>query len=445
MISTDSLFSTCDPAEVSDLLSHISYPLKDQDDLDPLMAHVGNAKYVLLGGASHGTHEFYSWRMKITKRLIEEKQFSFIAVEGDWPDCYRLNRYIKGYPYAGKDAKSVLEEFKRWPTWIWANLEMVDFTDWLKDYNLTLLKDERVGFYGLDVFSFGESMDFIVKYLEKNDVDALKTAKKILNYFEPFLKDEGESFAKSSIFISEVIEKELLKLLKEINSKISHYNSDKENVLSTQQNTYVAVNAERYYKTMLNGGPQAWNIRDRHMAKTLARLMKYHGDDSKVVVWQHNAHIGDARATDMSSEGMVNLGQLITEKYASDGVVAVGFGTYNGSVIAGRKWGDVMRKIIVPEAIDGSWEHMFHLASKGSDCLLMMNRLNGEACISSHILHRGIGVVYNPESEKFVNYVPTIIPMRYDAFIYLDKTRALHPLYLIADGDQTPDTFPFGF
>jgi erythromycin esterase len=445
MCSIDQLFSTCNPAEVSDLLSHITFPLENADDLNPLMGHIGNAKYVLLGAASHGTHEYYSWRMKITKRLIEEKNFSFIAVEGDWPDCYRLNRFIKGYPYAGKSAQAILEEFKRWPTWIWANWEMVDFADWLKNYNANLLKDERIGFYGLDVFSFGESMNAIVNYLEKNDTEALKKAKKILNYFEPFLKDEGESFARSSIFISDVIEKELLSLLKEINRKISHYNSDKENVLSTQQNAYVAVNAERYYRTMLNGGTDAWNIRDRHMSKTLDRLMKYHGEHSKVIVWEHNAHVGDARATDMCTEGMINLGQLITEKYASDGVVAVGFGSFSGSVIAGRKWGDVMRKIIVPEAIPGSWEDIFHIASGGNNRLLMMNRLNGEACISSHILHRGIGVVYNPESEKFINYVPSIIPMRYDAFIYIDKTKALHPLHFISDGDQTPDTYPFGF
>ena len=207
----------------------------------------------------------------------------------------------------------------------------------------------------------------------------------------------------------------------------------------------VAVSAEKYYRAMLNGGPESWNIRDRHMAKTLERLMKFNGDNSKVIVWEHNAHIGDARATNMISEGMVNLGQIITEKHANEGVVAVGFGSYKGSVIAGKKWGDLTRKIIVPEANEGSWENIFHIASQGKDKLLMMDRLNQEECISSHIPHRSIGVVYDPDFDQLSNYVPTIIPMRYDAFIFLDRTEALHPLHIIPNANQTPDTFPFGF
>lgn len=444
MLATDNIFSTCNPNEVSALLSHKSYPLNNSDDLNPLISFIGDAKYVLLGGASHGTHEYYTWRMKITKRLIEEKNFSFIAVEGDWPDCYRLNRFVKRYPYSGKNAMSVLQNFNRWPTWIWANWEMVAFADWLRTYNKKRLHNERVGFYGLDIFSFWESMEAIIKYLEKNDLDALKTAKNVLKCFEPFAKDEGLSYAKASRLVPELCEKEVLKLLTEISSKISHYNSDRENVFSTEQNAHVAVNSEKYYRSMMNGGSESWNIRDRHMAKTLDRLMKFNGENSKVIVWEHNAHIGDARATNLTTDGIVNLGQLLTERHASDGVVAVGFGSYRGTVIAGKKWGDLTRKTNVPEANPGSWENIFHHASGGKNKLLMMNRLNNEECISSHIPHRSIGVVYNPDSDESANYVPTIIPLRYDAFVFLDKTNALHPLNIIPNGNQTPDTFPFG-
>jgi erythromycin esterase-like protein len=287
-------------------------------------------------------------------------------------------------------------------------------------------------------------MDDIIKYLEKNDTDAYKTAKQAMKCFEPFGKDEGQSYARASALVSDLCEGEVMNLLTEIRSKISHYNSDHENVFSTEQNALIAVNAEKYYRAMMKGGPQSWNIRDRHMVSTLDRLMKFHGENSKTIIWEHNTHIGDARATDMASEGMVNVGQLVTEQHAEEGVVSVGFGSYRGSVIAGRNWGDMMREIKLPKAIDGSWEHIFHIASRGKNKLLIMDKVKDEDCVSSYIGHRAVGVVYNPEYEKLGNYVPTILPMRYDAFIYIDETTALHPLHIEADGHQTPETFPFG-
>ncbi|MFT7164789.1 MAG: erythromycin esterase, partial [Flavobacterium sp.] len=187
-----------------------------------------------------------------------------------------------------------------------------------------------------------------------------------------------------------------------------------------------------------------WNIRDEHMVSTIERLVKFHGKESKVIVWEHNTHIGDARATDMTSEGMVNVGQLLREKYAIDGIIAIGFGSYKGSVVAGRNWGDDMRKIKVPEAAEGSWEHKFHIASNGDNRLLLMNNIRKEKCLSDYIPHRAIGVVYNPEYERYGNYVPTILPKRYDAFVYIDKTTALHPLHIKPDGRQIPATYPFG-
>ena len=430
--------------EITSLLKRTSLPLENATDLDPLMNYIGDAKYVLLGEASHGTHEYYTWRAKITQRLIQEKGFSFIAVEGDWPDCYRLNRFAKGYLDSGKDILNVLTEFKRWPTWMWANWEIAAFIDWLKIYNESFPVDERIGFYGLDVYSFRESMNSIIQYLEKNDPKALAIAKTAMKCFEPYGKDEGQSYARASSFIPELCEKEIIHMLTEILRNVPNYNHDLENVLSIEQNAFVTRNAEKYYRAMIKRGSASWNIRDEHMVSTIDRLMKFHGKDAKIIIWEHNTHIGDARATDMASEGMVNVGQLLREQHATDGVVAVGFGSYKGSVIAGREWGDSMRKIKVPEAVEGSWEHAFHIANNGQNRLLLMNKVKDEKCLSSLIGHRAIGVVYNPEHERFGNYVPTILPKRYDAFIFIDETNALHPINIEVNGNQIPETYPFG-
>lgn len=433
-----------DFSEIIELLGKTSTPLENSEDLDPLINYIGESKYVLLGEASHGTHEYYTWRAKITQRLIQEKGFSFIGVEGDWPDCYRLNRYAKGYLDSGKDILSVMTEFKRWPTWMWANWEVAAFINWLKIYNENTSADKRIGFYGLDVYSFRESMQSIIQYLEKNDPKALIFAKKAMECFEPYNKDEGQSYARASALVPELCEKEILKMLTEIRQNVPSYNHDAENVLSTEQNAFITSNAEKYYRAMIKRGSASWNIRDEHMVSTIERLMKFHGEKAKIIVWEHNTHIGDARATEMASQGMVNVGQLLREKFITDGVVAVGFGSYSGSVVAGREWGDSMRKIKVPEATEGSWEHAFHVANNGQNRLLLLNKVKEEKCLSAAIGHRAIGVVYNPEHERFGNYVPSILPQRYDAFIFIDETNALHPINIEVNGNQIPETYPFG-
>ncbi len=441
----NNIFSKFDAEEAVNALRHHAQPLETIDDLDPLIEYIGDAKYVLIGEASHGTHEYYTWRMKITQRLIKEKNFSFISVEGDWPDCSRVNRYVKHYPQSGNSSHEVLQSFNRWPTWMWGNWEMVAFIDWLKKFNSSLANNKKIGFYGLDVYSFRESLEAMMVYLKKYDIHAFNTAKKVLNCFESYGDDEGQSYARASAFIPEMCEQAVLDLLIEIRSKISNYNSDVENVFSTEQNAIIAVNAERYYRAMIQGGPRSWNIRDNHMVSTIDRLMKFHGDKAKIIIWEHNTHIGDARATDMIGDGMVNVGQLLTEKYAKDGVVAIGFGSYQGTVIAGNNWGDAIRKVTIPQAKVGSWEQLFHQAANGKNKLLMMHHIKDISCLSTHIGHRAIGVVYNPMRDQLGNYVPSIMPMRYDAFIFLDKTKALYPLHVESNNHQIPETYPFGF
>jgi len=430
-------------AEAVNSIKQWAYPMQGIKDLDPLLQRIGDARIVMLGEASHGTHEYYVWRSYITKRLIEEKGFNFIGVEGDWPDCYLVNRYVKNYFNSGKGAYKVLHSFNRWPTWMWANWEIVSLADWLEKHNRPLPANKKTGFYGLDVYSLWESMENIIRYLEKTDPQALKVAREAFNCFDPFRKDEGQSYARASQFVPEMCQNEVLHLLREIRTKMPTYNTDHENVFSAEQNALIAVNAEKYYRAMIEGGPHSWNVRDRHMAETLDRLLKFHGEKSKAIIWEHNTHIGDARATDMTTEGMFNIGELARLKYPAEDVVLVGFGSYRGTVTAGHSWGAPMEKMTMPEARRNSWEYLLHAAGPDNK-LLMMEDFSSDLFMENHFGHRAVGVVYNPQYEQYGNYVPSILPLRYDAFIYLDETTALHPLHIQPDGQQMPETYPFG-
>ncbi len=435
------------PLQESELISAVKqwgYTLNSKADLDPLFKQIGDARIVMLGEASHGTHEYYTWRTHISKYLIENKGFNCIAVEGDWPDCYRLNRFIKGYDQDNKSALKVLQGFKRWPTWMWANWETVALADWMKTYNTGLPVNKKVGFYGLDVYSLYESMESIMEYLRKTDPLSLKIAQEAYQCFEPFRKDEGQSYASASQFVPELCQQEVIELLRQIQQKIPTYNSDHENVFSTGQNARIAVQAEQYYRAMIGGGPHSWNIRDRHMADTMERLLAFHGENSKIIVWAHNTHVGDARATDMSEEGMYNIGELARIHHNEKGVFLVGFGSYSGKVIAGRKWGAPMQTMELPEARNGSWEYILHHAGKENKLLIMEDYTNMDAFMERHIGHRAVGVVYNAQYEQYGNYVPSILPLRYDAFVFLDKTRDLYPLHMEAVGHLVPETYPFG-
>ncbi|MFL5764669.1 MAG: erythromycin esterase family protein [Bacteroidia bacterium] len=423
-----------------DQIEKIASPLRDGKSLDTLMEAIGNSHYVLLGEASHGTHEYYTWRTAITKRLIKEKGFSFIAVEGDWPDCYRVNRYIKGYPDSGTAASDVLHSFNRWPTWMWGNWETVALAEWLKEYNTTA--EKKIGFYGLDVYSLWESMEAIKEYLEKNDPSAVEIVKKTMDCFEPYQVREGFSYASHAYGgFAGSCKAAVNRLLHSVRESTERFHGDNEAALSAEQNALITVNAERYYEVMLNGGDASWNIRDRHMNETLNRLMKFHEPNAKVIVWEHNTHIGDARATDMTSSGLVNVGQLVKQEHDEKGVFRVGFGSYEGSVMASHQWGGEMQEMDLPKARFGSWEHLLH-RSGAKDKLLLTKDLKDH--LREKIGHRAVGVVYDPDFEAG-NYVMSNIPERYEAFIFLDRTWALHPLHLRTEKSQMPETYPWGF
>lgn len=435
--------TTGETIDLNKLILENSIELNDPDDLDEIIKRIGESRYVLLGEATHGTHQYYTWRTLLSRKLIEQKGFSFIGVEGDWPDCYKLNRYIKNYNGAGTNAFEILDEFRRWPTWMWANWETVAMADRLRKINKSRPANKKVGFYGLDVYSLWESLEMLIKYLHKKDRRTENLAVTVLKCFEPYSNDEGQSYAQSTLSIPTNCEEEVIDLLKEVRKNMFRYNTDPEEVLNAEQNAQLIANAEQYYRAMVRPGPDSWNIRDNQMVDTLNRLMKYYGHDAKAIIWQHNTHIGDARATDMIREGMVNVGQLVNEQHYQEGVYAVGFGSYKGTLIAAREWGDVMRVMNMPPAMPNSWEFLMHQFRTKKRIVFMTDEMRNKIG-KKEFPHRAIGVVYKPELENLGNYVPSLMPYRYDAFIYLDKTTALNPLHIKPDGHQTPETFPFG-
>ena len=415
------------------------HPLHTAKDITPLLNDIGGRPVVMLGEASHGTHEYYSWRTAISRRLIEEQGFSFIAVEGDWPDCYRINRYVKGYDDAGSDIAGVLSHFDRWPTWMWANWEVAALAEWLREYNKKLPADKKVGFYGLDVYSLWDSMYAMMNYLEKEDPRTAQSVRKAIKCFEPFHEDE-QSYARFTMR-DHGCRDEVLAMLKDIRLRAQFLDGDREAGFNAEQNALIAVNAEKYYSSMIGFDNESWNVRDRHMMETLDRLMEFHGRTAKGIVWEHNTHIGDARATNMNRAGMVNIGQLARQQYGEEKVYLAGFASYSGSVMAGDQWGAPMREMTVPEARPGSIEYILHKDGDGNKYLLFSEETG--TIYQSSIPHRAIGVVYDPAMEKLGNYVPSILSRRYDALIFIDKTNALHPLHLHADRHKLAATYPF--
>ena len=408
-------------------IKQFALPISTNEDLNPLLEAIGGANIVLLGEASHGTSEFYKVRAEISKRLIKEKGFTLIAVEGDWPSTQQINRFIKGYS-SYSDAKEMLKSaFERWPTWMWANEEIAEFTTWLRSHNSDKAEGDKVGFYGIDVYSLWESLDEVIGYLKETEPNGteLQFAQRAFSCFEPFNR-HPETYALSTLDISEACIDEVAKLIKSIRAHEDNFKDDEENDLNLKINAIVAQNAEEYYRAMVRSDDLSWNVRDEHMVEAINEIMDYHGKDSKIIIWEHNTHIGDASATDMKDAGMLNVGQILRLQNRRDNIFAVGFGTYSGTVIAADEWDIPYKEEQVPPARKDSWEDVLHKAGAG-DKLLIFNKEN-RSQFNEWIGHRAIGVVYNPAFEAYGNYVPSKISERYDAFIYLEHTKALKPL-----------------
>ena len=429
--------------EATDVLIQKSQIIHHRQDLQHLINKISTCKIVMLGEATHGTHEFYTWRSYISQKLITDHHFNFIAVEGDWPDCYQINRFIKGKEKKGNNATDILTNFDRWPTWMWANWEVAAFIEWLYQHNKHFSANQKIGFFGLDVYSLWDSLQSIIQHLIKVDDAALTKALQAFRCFEPYKESEGSGYGYAAQLVPNSCESQVVDLLKEIQHKRALFDGEEEHIFNTEQNARIAVNAEKYYRAMVKGGPQSWNIRDQHMADTLQQLLLFHGPGAKAIVWEHNTHIGDAKATDMADEGMYNIGELARHQFGEENVALIGFGTYKGSVIAGNQWGAPMQVMDVPEAKESSWEYLLHQAGD-ENRLVYMNDLKDTIINERRIGHRAIGVVYRPAYEQYGNYASSIMPQRYDAFIHIDTTTALHPLHLKSKEHQIRDTYPFG-
>jgi erythromycin esterase-like protein/predicted phosphoribosyltransferase len=436
-----------------DAVRAAAHPLAgDANQYDPLMERIGEARFALLGEASHGTHEFYQVRAEITKRLITEMGFTAVAVEADWPDAYRVNRYVRGLSH-DVDAVEALTDFRRFPTWMWRNTVVVDFIEWLRAHNGARSAHEaKVGFYGLDLYSLHASMKAVLRYLERVDPEAAKRARERYSCFDHFGEDTQAYGLMTRLNLSKSCEEEVLNQLVELRRRAPDYarrdgRPDEDELFGVEQNARLVKNAEAYYRTMFLEEVSSWNLRDVHMAETLDELVAYlsrNGREAKIAVWEHNSHLGDARATDMGRRGELNVGQLTREKYGDDAVL-VGFSTYQGTVTAATDWGSVAERKQVRPALAGSYEAVFHAADTKPFLLTWRDNDLLAANLRAPRLERAIGVIYRPETERQSHYFHARLPDQFDAVLHFDETRAVKPLETSAEWEagEVPETFPF--
>jgi erythromycin esterase-like protein len=430
-----------------------AYPLAGSArDYDPLMDRIGKARFALLGEASHGTHEFYRERLEITKRLIVEKNFTAVAAEADWPDAYRVNRYVRGVG-EDLDAEEALGDFRRFPTWMWRNTVVVEFVEWLKAHNETLPPNaEEVGFYGLDLYSLHASMKAVLRYLEKVDPEAAKRARERYSCFDHVGEDAQAYGLMTRLDLSKSCEEEVVSQLVELQRRASEYvrrdgRLAEDEQFYAEQNARLVKNAEVYYRSMFLEQVSSWNLRDRHMAETLDALVTHlgrKGQRAKVAIWEHNSHLGDARATDMGQRGELNVGQLTREKYGSEAVL-VGFTTHHGTVTAASDWGEPAERKRVRPALTDSYEALFH-ATERAKFLLVLNESDTAAeQLRVPRLERAIGVIYHPETERQSHYFRARLADQFDAILHFDETRAVKPLETTSqwEAGEVPETFPF--
>jgi erythromycin esterase-like protein len=402
-----------------------------EGDHRPLLDQVGNARLVLLGEGSHGTHDFYSERAEITKRLIVEKGFGAVAVEADWPDAYRVNRYVRGEG-DDRDANAALSGFERFPTWMWRNTVVLDFVEWLRNANESRTENAKTGFFGLDLYSLFNSMRTVVEYLERVDPEAAKRARYRYSCFEHFGEDSQAYGYVASFDLSRSCEDEAVNQLVEMERRAMEYlsRSGGDDFFDAEQNARLVKNAEEYYRSMFRGRQSSWNLRDTHMAETVDSLIAYlerHRRAPKIVVWAHNSHLGDARATEMGARGELNVGQLIRQKYGSDAVL-VGFTTYTGTVTAATDWDDPGEQKRVRPALPDSYELGFHDLGIPRFFLQLGDSAARAALLAKPRLERAIGVIYRPETERVSHYFRADLPQQFDAVFHFDETRAVEPL-----------------
>jgi erythromycin esterase-like protein len=437
----------------SEFVRELAQPLSGgPNDYDDLLELIGDARIVLLGEASHGTHEFYLERAAITKRLIAEKNFTVLALEADWPDASRVHRYVRGSS-GDANADQALSGFRRFPTWMWRNTVVLEFVEWLRDFNRQIGSSKApAGFYGMDLYSLHASIDAVLNYLQKVDSDAAARARLRYSCFDHFSNEPQEYGYAATVGAAESCESAVVAQLVDLQRHAGEFLSRdgavaKEELFFAEQNARLVKNAEQYYRSMFRGRASSWNLRDRHMVETIEALVAHLNGSRqpKAVVWAHNSHLGDARATEMGQHGEINVGQLIRERFGKEAVL-IGFSTHHGTVTAASDWGAEAERKNVRPGLAGSYEQLFH--EIGLERFWIDLRDVGEKVVSALYgprLQRAIGVIYRPETERLSHYFHARLPKQFDAIIHINETRAVEPLEpaSIWDRGELPETYPF--
>jgi protein-L-isoaspartate(D-aspartate) O-methyltransferase len=425
-----------------ELIAAAAEPLPALDDpaFGALFDRFGSARVVLLGEASHGTSEYYRARAAISRRLIEEHGFNIVAVEADWPDAASIDRYVRHRsPRQGEEAA-----FQRFPTWMWRNREVDDFIRWMRRYNEAREAAEPVGFYGLDLYNLGASIRAVIDYLDERDPDAARIARQRYGCLQPWSRDPA---AYGRMAITEGYgrcENGVVQMLLDLHRNRAEL-ADGDEWLDAASNARLVKNAEQYYRVMYYGSAESWNLRDTHMFETLCQLLEAKGPDSKVIVWAHNSHIGNAAHTEMGQlREELNIGHLVKERFGEQSRL-IGFGTHQGSVAAADDWDEPMQVMRVRPSLPESYERMCHDSGVPRFLLDLREGVNGAAAeaLLQPRLERFIGVIYRPDTERWSHYSECVLPRQYDAWVWFDETEAVTPL----PGEQRPgedDTYPFG-
>ena len=420
---------------------------------DTLIDLVGDAHFVLLGEASHGTHEFYSQRAGITRRLIEEKGFCAVAVEADWPDAYRVNRFVRGET-SDQTAEEALRGFERFPTWMWRNTVVLDFVGWLHERNdrKAVLWPQKAGFYGLDLYGLFRSIQEIIDYLEGVNPIAAERARERFACFDHFGSDAQRYGYAAAFGAGESCEQEVIDQLLDLHEVAAQVRPDAgmlamDELFHAQQSARTVNAAEKYYRTMFGDRVASWNLRDSHMADTLDALADHlsaqRGEQARIVVWAHNSHVGDSGATELGSTGELTLGQLVRQRHPGDCVLG-GFTTYTGTVTAADDWGGPAERKHVRPALPESFEQLFHELGEDSFAMSFRAAPRSAEALRSARLERAIGVIYRPSTERQSHYFRARLADQFDFLVHVDDTRAVEPLERTArwDRGEIPETFP---
>jgi erythromycin esterase-like protein len=395
------------------------YPLEHEKDLDVLVKEIGDSRVVLLGESTHGTGEYYQWRAAITKKLIQEKGFDFIAVEGDWVDSYKVNQFIKGSQQDSSSAIEILKQYDRWPESMWGNYEIVPLVLWLNNYNQANDAVNKIGFYGLDLYSFWEWTQQKLTVKDSSIQNAIRQVKENFSLYKNDALKYADAVRKSKTDYHESTEY----LWKTVQNLFGNVEPRDESQFLLQQQALLSLQGERYFRTMVTDRVQSWNIRDGYMAETIKRLLQFHGNNSKAIIWVHNGHAGDAHYSNMGDVGYTSVSEILRNEFGRNKIFSAAFGTDKGFVMAGYSWDAPVQKQFVLPAKTGSWESMLHELSAENKIVLSKD-IKNNGSLNKWIEFRSIGASYSGAAV----YGRSIIPQRFDAFLFIDSTTALHPI-----------------